>query len=361
MKKYFLLILIIIIGVLCIPHAGICKNDDEKLYYDFTNDMEKFDHAELNAKETDIHKSDDLIKDIINKGKTYLFNEIKNSWIMFLKIIIICFLSSLIKIYVSDHSFGDIAFYGCYCLAAYVMIDNFKIISELCSKNINELSDFMKVAVPTYASALAMSGYASSAGAVQGIFMGVAVFITQTISKFFIPLLYCCGLVAVVSSISTVVNLSKFVTLISKTVKYSMGFLMIVFAGALTLSGFSTASVDNMAIKTAKYAVAKFVPVVGGCLSEALHSVINSSSVSKNSMGYVCFITLISMCMFPVLKTALSLFVFRITASASDMVSDNKIGNMINSVADVISCMVGLLLLTIVMFVLMIGIVASVG
>lgn len=330
-------------------------------FNEFKRNLVQYDKSGVVTEYKDNESSDKIINKIIEISKNYIFKETEKTWMLLIKVIIICFLSSLIKIYVSDSSLADIAFYACYCLVAYIMINSFKTVSQLCSESISTLTEFIKFSIPTYATTLAMTGYTASATSVQGLFLGIGVTITHIINSFIIPLLYCCGLVAVVGSVSTVIDLSKIISVISKTIKYSMGIIMTVFAGALTFSGLANASADNLAIKTAKYAVANFVPVVGGCLSEALHSVINSSVVLKNSMGYLCYLVIISICLFPVIKIAVIIFIIRITAALSGFFSENKVGTMINSLGDVISTMLGLLLLTIVMFVLVIGVIASTG
>ena len=362
MKKILLIIVFVILNILFLESYICFANNNENITYEnFSKDISEFDKSELLEQNSDLSKNRNIISDIAIKAKSFMLDQLKKSWKMLLKIIIVCFLSSLIKAYVSDKSFTDIAFYGCYCTIAYIFIENFVSVSRLCSENIEDIGDFMKFVIPTYASTLAMSGYTAQATTVQGVFMGAAVMIIQIIIKFIIPLLFCCAMVVIINNMSTVLNLSKLVSTISKAVKYSMGILMIFFAGAISLSGFSNASVDNVAIKTAKYAVANFVPNVGGCLSEALHSVINSSSVLKNSMGYLCYITLISICLFPVIKIALTIFMFRISASVGETIGDSKIGEMINSLTDILSAMFGLLLLSIVMFILMIGVIAATG
>lgn len=360
MKKTILFLIAIFIINYSSVFAQEIRYSDDALYNSFIESAKKYDASGIQVYDSPRTISKNTEK-LLSKICDSLISEIKESWIMLFGLIFICVLSSLLKVFVAKTTLTDVGSYACYCVCASLVILNFKNASTICSEAIVDLSDFMDLAVPTYASVLTGCGYVGTAVSMQSMFMVISVIITHLIEKVVYPLLFCCGLLSVISGVSTTIELRRFIKLISNTVKYIIGILMTVFAGILTFSGFTSAAGDNIAVKTAKYAVSNFVPVVGGCLSDALNGIVQSSLLMKNSVGYIGFFTLISICLFPVIKSAVIIFSFRLSASAAELLAETPLSSMLDSVCDVLVTLTGMVLLVTVIFVLIIGVVASVG
>jgi stage III sporulation protein AE len=168
-------------------------------------------------------------------------------------------------------------------------------------------------------------------------------------------------LLSVIASVSNVVNLAGIISLISKTIKFVVGIIMTVFAGITAFSGFSAVAGDNLAVQTAKFAVTNFVPVVGGCLSSALSGIKQSSVLLKNNLGFVGFLTLLSLSMMPLIKIMLSVFAFKLCASVVHLFNETRLVTMFDLVCEVLVTLGALVLFTGVVFLLIIGVISSVG
>ena len=333
---------------------------DEAQLKDYINEAQKYDLSGMNF-EIENNVNDNNAEKIFKKVYNMLFKELRQSFHIMLYLIIICILSSLIKVYVSGIGLAEVGNYACYCACASLVLVWFSDAVKLCMESINNLCDFMKLTFPVMASVITTAGYAGTAATSQGVFVVVSTIIAVVVQKIIFPLLFCCGLLSVVSGVSTTLNLSGLIKLISKSSKYIIGFLLTVFGGILTFSGISTASSDGVFIRGAKYAVSNFVPIVGACLSDALNSVVRSSLLMKNRIGYIGFFVLLSICISPVIKTAITLFFFRLCASSSQLFSENKIASLIDSVCNVLTSVMSMLIMVTLMFVLIIGVLASVG
>ena len=360
MKKFLLVLMMLVVLDRTLVFAQSDLQSYESMYDDFMSYSEQYDASDINdsASSSDSHTN---IQKIFKKIYDLFFSELKSSMTMFFSIFFVCVLSSVLKSFGGKTSLADIGCYGCYCVCSSAIITNFSTINNVCVSSIADLSDFMDLAVPTYAALLTGCGYGASAASLQGVFVIISIVITHLIKNLICPLLFCCALLAVISGISTTIELSRFIKLISKTIKYIIGIIMTVFAGILTFTGFAATAGDNVAVKTAKYAISNFVPVVGGCLSEALNGIVQSSLHMKNSVGYLGFITLLSICMLPVIKVFVTVFCFRLSASAAELLAESKLGTVLDCICDVLETMLGMLILVTVIFMLLIGIISSVG
>ena len=363
MKKIFLVIILIVVVLIFPKDAFAIDNyfEETKQEYDeFLNAANEYD--KLNLIETSKAAKNKTRADrIFEKIYEFLFGEIKELGKIIFSVIFVCVLGSLVKVFVTKQTLAEASEFGIYCVCGGIVISGFKMITELCSVTIENLSDFMDIAVPTFAGVLATSGYASLAVSTQSLFMVISVFITHIIKNIICPLLFCCGLISVANGVSSTIDLSKFIRLFSKTVKYLLGIVMTVFAGVITFSGFTSSATDSLTVTTAKFAVSNFVPVVGGCLSSALNGITQSSLALKNNLGYIGFLALLSICIIPIIKVLLLVISFKLSASVAQLFSETKLGIMLDSVCEVLVALGALVLLVTSIFVLIIGVIASVG
>lgn len=363
MKNFNLLkILLVTFILLIISAVDTFASQSSPDYKEISNATQKYD--KLNLLDSVSYKEEGLSSDfpgIVRKLMQALFIQIKSTWRFFAEIVIVCIISSLLTSLITNKDLSQISGYACYCICAYLMISSFKLLSNTCIEAIRNVTDYMKILIPTYASAVAGCGYVSTASGMQSIFMIISLFISDIISKFIFPLLYYCGLLTSVNGISSSINFSRMINLISKIIKYATGVIMTVFAGIIGFSGMASGAGDNVAVKTIKYTVSNFVPVVGTCLSDALNSIVSSSLALKNAIGYIGFLVLISLCIIPVIKIGFSIVILRLCASVADLFSQSNFGVMIDSVCDVLSTMVSMLIFIIAVFVLIIGVLVSIG
>ena len=212
MKKIIIILLLFLIFDCGLIFAEGDSNTYDKMYDDFISFSEQYDTSDINdnAASSDSYTN---TQKIFKKIYELFFAEIKSSLTMFFCISFVCVLASLIKIFVEKTSLADIGCYGCYCVCASAILLNFSKINNVCQASIADLSDFMDLAVPTYSAMLTGCGYGATAASLQGVFVIISIVITHLIEKLICPLLFCCGLLAVVSGISTTIELTRFIKL----------------------------------------------------------------------------------------------------------------------------------------------------
>ncbi len=364
MKKIVVVIGVIVIILILVQPFVFAKDTDgakdSQAYKEISDVINKYDTMNFMG---DISKNNhhNIPGKIFEKISDALFSELKKSLKTLVSVVLICTLLSVLKAFISKSALAEVSEYGVYCICGVAVLLIFKTINDACINTIDNLSDFMDIAVPTYVIMLTGCGYATMAISVQSLFMSISLLITHVIKDVVCPVLFCSGLLSVVSGVSDVINLSGFIALISKTIKYILGVIMTIFAGVMVFSGLSSSATDSLAVQTAKFAISNFVPVVGGCLSSALNGMKQSSILLKNNMGFAGFLILISFCIMPVLKIFVSVFSLKLGASIVHMFSETKLAAMLDSVCDVLVTMGSLVIFVAVIYILIIGVIASVG
>ena len=70
------------------------------------------------------------------------------------------------------------------------------------------------------------------------------------------------AVLVVISKISDKVQVGKLAKFIKSSIVWSLGILLTIFVGVISLEGTLTSSVDGITAKTAKAAVSSLIPVV---------------------------------------------------------------------------------------------------
>ena len=62
-----------------------------------------------------------------------------------------------------------------------------------------------------------------------------------------------------------------------------------------SLQGIAVGSFDSLSIRTTKYTIKSYVPVMGGYLSDGMDLILSSTILIKNSVGLVGVLLIISL------------------------------------------------------------------
>ena len=86
-----------------------------------------------------------------------------------------------------------------------------------------------------------------------------------------------------------------------------------------------SANVDGVTIRTAKFAVDNFIPIIGKFLSDAVETVIGCSSILKNGIGIIGLIALFLICIAPAVKIVVLIFIYKMIAAIIQPVASPNI------------------------------------
>jgi len=133
---------------------------------------------------------------------------------------------------------------------------------------------FMMSYIPVYSGVAAAAGLPASSLIYHSTIIGAGQIISQITQNILSPLIGVFLSISVAGVISGNKGLMNVSTAIKKSVIWLLTLMMTIFVGLVTMQSFIAG------VKTAKFLVGSFVPVVGGVISDAV-------SVAKNSMGII--------------------------------------------------------------------------
>lgn len=185
---------------------------------------------------------------------------------------------------------------------------------------IQDLSNYTACLLPVMASASAMSGGMTSAGA---LYAGTVLFselLMRLITKILIPLVYFYLAMSTAEAALSSDMLTELREFIGWLISKSLRIILYVFTGYMALTGVITGSSDAAALRATKAAVSGMVPVVGSILSDASETLLASASILKNSIGVFGMLAVLAICLSPFLRVGVQYLMLKVTAAVSGTV-----------------------------------------
>lgn len=298
--------------------------------------------------------------ELIQRGIDSLLSELRESRTEMINILVIALLSGVLQVLKSsgkDDSVSESALFACFVMITIAALKIFSSAAGYGVDVIHSVSDFITKLSPVLTVLLASGGSVTSAAAFHPILSGSVYVMTLLIDKCVVPLIYLSAVLGIAGHVTPQLKLSAFTRLLRSAGKWLLTAALTVFTGVTALYGLSAPSFDAVALKTMKFAVGSFVPVVGGILSETVETVLSGTQLMKNAVGVAGIVSLAAVTIVPVLKIFAVLLMLELCAAAAEPVTDKRICDMLKDVAASISLILGMVITISVLFIICIGII----
>ena len=177
------------------------------------------------------------------------------------------------------------------------------------------------------------------------------------ITYFLLPLFIFSIVFSIVGNLSQNTRLDKFVSFLQSLFKWTIGLCFTIFLGFVSIQGIMAGAVDGLSIRTAKYAIKSYIPIVGGYVSDGLAIIMASSSLIKNAVGGVGLFVLLATVISPILSIAIFMLALKFMAGIIEPIGDKKISGFLSDMSKSMSLLVALLVAVSFMYVVMTGLV----
>jgi len=273
-------------------------------------------------------------------------NEIKESIVTLISILVIVVVHSILKSISDNLENGNIAkiiYYVQYILIVTIIMANFTDIIALMKETANNLVGFMNALVPILITLMTFTGSIVTGGLIQPIILFMINFIGNLIQTVLIPFVIVIAALSIVSKMSEKVQITKITKFFKSSITWFLGIVLTIFVGVLSLEGSLSSSIDGITAKTAKAAVSSLIPVVGKILGDAVDSVLGCGVILKNALGVVGIIVIIGICVIPVVKLGVLTIIYNLAAAIIEPVSDEKIVKLLEEMGGTFKLLFGIL------------------
>ncbi|MBU5454580.1 stage III sporulation protein AE [Caproiciproducens sp. MSJ-32] len=303
-------------------------------------------------------------KTILNSIINFLFKEVKTSLTLCISIIAIAIICSLIKnlqAAFSNDSISNIAFFACYCILIILLTKSFMVSINIAIDLINKLSDFMVAILPVLVMMISTIGGFAQAATLDPIVLATTIIIPRIYKTIIIPLILVSFVLQFINNISTEYKISNLCKLTKQITVWFQGIILVTYIGFLTVRGITSSTIDAVTLKTTKFAVDNFIPIVGKAFSDAISSVAGYALIIKNAVSAFGLLIIVLMMLYPIIKLILISIIYKLSASVIEPIADKRITSSIAAASDSVTLLISCVLCVSLMFFVIIGIIASAG
>ncbi len=294
----------------------------------------------------------DKVKSVLNGEQTINYNTVMDVVIdvllqlvvqyvpMFALIVGIGVIASLlgqIKSKFNEKSTGDIVHFVCFCLIVVIMATSVKRLISSTYNTLTNMEGQINVLFPIILTLMTGIGAVSSVGVFQPIMAVMSNIISVVVVKVVIPIFIFSFVLNIIGHLSSNVKLDKFNSFLSSLFKWLIGITFTIFFAVMSIQGISAGAFDSVSLRTAKFTISSYVPIMGGYLSQGMDLLLASGVLIKNSIGFVGILVIISSIISPILEIIVFSLLLKLVSAVLQPLNNNRITNFLHQTSKTIT------------------------
>ncbi len=385
MKKLTIVILVfLILGIVSYGTEQESKGINiENIIYD---QMEELDIAEIqnmidviNKEYEDILPSislKEMVLELIKGKQIFNYKELFKKIIQFFlrdilinfnfagQIIVISIIIGVLKN--ASNSFGEttvsnLAQLICYSAAVALCIGNFRYVYTIGAETITSMTSFMQSIFPIIITLIISLGSIASGALYHPLILASINIVSSLAENIVLPAIFLSAILFLVNSMTENSYIKKLASIIRQFAIIFVGFTVTVFSGITAIQGIISSSADGVLVKTAKFSVDKFIPIIGSYISDSVDLILSCSALIKNALGAVGLLVLILILLLPILKLLSIAAIYKILSILVEPIGIHNVSDSLNEMGNTIIILIVVLLLVAIMFLIMITILINTG
>ena len=260
-----------------------------------------------------------------------------------------------------NSSTNEIVHIVCYGVIVVVLATSVVSVVTTTVSAINGISQFAEGVFPVLLTLLASLGATTGVATYQPMMAVLGGGVIAIISKVILPAFVACVVFAMVGNLSKNVKLTKMSKMFKSVSSWLIGIVFGLYGTFLTAGGISGGVIDRVGYSAAKFALSSYVPILGGYLADGFDLVSASMLIVKNAFGYTAVIVLGATVLFPLLRIVAFIFAIRLCSAITEPLGDDRVSNMLSSVADncglLVSALAGVSFMFYILIMLIVGVV----
>ncbi len=257
----------------------------------------------------------------------------------------------------SGKSIGSVIHFVTY---GVVIILIFTIVMRMVSVTTNTISSIkaqMDAVFPILLTMLTAVGGSVSVSVYQPAMALLSSLIINVFTMVLMPIFLISTVLSLVSNLSNNVKLDKFISFLNSLFKWIVGLIFTIFISFAAVQGITAGSIDGLSIKTAKFAIKSYIPIVGSYISDGFYIVLASSSLIKNAVGAAGLLLLAGTILAPIIELIIFILALKLMAGIIEPLGDGKIASFVSTLSKNMTLLVSMVAAVSFMYVLLTGLV----
>lgn len=368
---FVLLILVFCVGVASVFQVAVAENKTQE---EIAKEIE--DNVDKNLNEIDFSgfgEFDEFLKDnsIYDGGMKGLLNDIlkgkfsggfeeffnliagllgasvKGFLPLLITIIAIAIVFSIMQSLSSGFmakSTTEVIHFVCYSAMIILIMSQITMLIATSVASIKNMAKFMEVVFPVMLTLVTALGGIATTATYQPMMTILTVGVSKIISTVVLPCFIATMALSIVGFISTDIKLEKLTKFFKSAGETILGVVFGLFTTFITANGISGAIADNISVKSAKFAISSYVPILGGYLSDGFDLALASVMLVKNALGVGGVIVMLCIVLMPVVKILVFSLGLKLVAGIIEPIGDKRMSEITYTISTNLNLLVVALL-----------------
>ena len=231
----------------------------------------------------------------------------------------------------------------------------------LAEQTIDAMIGFMEALLPLLLFLLTAVGAITSATLFTPLMLFAVNALGVLMKTVILPMFLLTAVLDLLNYFSRTYRLGQLASLIRQGGMILFGFGMMLFTGLLAVQGVSGGIADGLGLRTAKFAVGNFVPIVGKIFADSVDVIFGASLILKNAVGIFGIVTVATVCLVPLVKLLVLAFLMKAGGALIQPMGEERLASCLAQLGMHILLLFAVTLSVALIFFLTITIIVGVG
>lgn len=206
----------------------------------------------------------------------------------------------------------------------------------LATDSVDRIARSMQGLFPLLLTLMAAVGGSAGSALMQPAVVASASAMTGLIQEITVPLLTASAVLTMLCHLGEGIKLNRLAGFVQQCASWSLGLGFTVFIGVLTTRAVTASALDGVTLRTAKYALSNFVPVVGGLFADTVETLVGSGLLVQGALGVTGLMLVAGSAIVPLCQTLASGMLYRLAAALLQPLSSGGLGDCIHDFSKVL-------------------------
>ncbi|MDO4552426.1 MAG: stage III sporulation protein AE [Bacillota bacterium] len=256
---------------------------------------------------------------------------------------------------------SGIAIMVCNCAAVALCLREFVSVYAICGDAVDTTATVMQILLPIMVPLLLAMGSPATAGILNPAILAAVTVFAGIVHRIVLPLLFLSCVLFLGDCLSEKHYVKKLAGFFRTLGVFSMGLCVTLFTGLTVIRGLFTKTADGLLMRTARYSVDHFVPLVGSFAADSLEMVLRCTATIKNGVGIFGVVVILALLVTPLLKLAATALVFKLSGALAEPIGSGSAADCLNEIGNTVLLLGAVLLLETILFLVFLAVLINIS
>ncbi|MCH5155552.1 MAG: stage III sporulation protein AE [Clostridiales bacterium] len=246
---------------------------------------------------------------------------------------------SSVKSKSNSDAVGAAVYFGTGTIFVTLVVGYFASVMVYAVKFVVSLKTQINAVAPVLITLMTAAGATSSASVYAPSIAVLGSGMTNVVTYLAFPALLMAMVFDIIGSVFGTVKLDKTAEFFRSACKWFLGTAFFLFVTVIGVAGITASVRDGISVRAAKFAMSKYVPIIGGYLSQGFDFVMAGNVLIKNALGSSAVVLIVLFAVPVISKLAVFTLTLKLTAAIAEPLGGDKFCGILTSISKSSSAM----------------------